>query len=111
MAQCSTPKDMYLALCNRRASTESVIHATAGAQSVSAAQRKAERISQSSSLPGGGMADWKEGQLFPEGWEDMNAFKKVRCILRSLYCPLPHAWEPRLTRGDLRLKCPVPLLC
>ena len=57
------------------------------------------------------MAGWKEGQLFPEGWEDMNAFKKVRCILRSLYCPLPHAWEPRLTRGDLRLKCPVPLLC
>ena len=34
-------------------------------------------MSQSSSLPSGGMADWKEGQLFPEGWEDMNAFKKV----------------------------------
>ena len=55
----------------------------AGAQSVSAAQRKAERLSQAQSVPSSGMAEWKEGQLFPEGWEDMNAFKKARKLLQS----------------------------
>ncbi|CAL5225688.1 g8553 [Coccomyxa viridis] len=48
-----------------------------GAQSISAAQRKAERQSQVQSVPSGGMAEWKEGQLFPKGWGDMNAFQKV----------------------------------
>ena len=63
------------------------MNVAAGAQSVSAAQRKAERLSQSSSLPSGGMAEWNEGQLFPEGWEDMNAFKKVVYFFHSLSCP------------------------
>ncbi len=37
------------------------------------------------SVPSGGMAEWKEGQLFPEGWGDMNAFQKVRKL--QLCCP------------------------
>ena len=34
-------------------------------------------MSQASNLPGSGMAEWKEGQLFPEGWEDMGLFQKA----------------------------------
>ena len=30
------------------------------------------------------MAEWKEGQLFPKGWGDMNAFQKVSKL--QLYC-------------------------
>ena len=52
----------------------------AGAQSVSAAQRKAERQSQVQNVPSGVMAEWKEGQLFPEGWGDMNAFQKASSL-------------------------------
>jgi len=25
----------------------------------------------------GGLAEWKEGQLFPEGWEDMDPLQKI----------------------------------
>ena len=25
----------------------------------------------------GGLAEWKEGELFPEGWDQMNPFQKV----------------------------------
>ena len=61
-------------------------HLYAGAQSVSAARRKAERLSQAQSVPSSGMAEWKEGQLFPEGWEDMNAFKKASRFPLKLSC-------------------------
>ena len=41
-------------------------------------------------LGGGGMAEWKEGALFPEGWDSMPLPKKV-------------LWQPPSCHGQVLL--------
>lgn len=42
------------------------------------AKKTNERVSEMSmSSNSGGMAEWKEGSLFPEGWDDMNPLQKI----------------------------------
>lgn len=66
-------------------------------------------MGQSSSLPSGGMAEWKEGQLFPEGWEDMNAFKKV--IMLMHFFPLLICPNIKSNPEKMILHCPVSVPC
>ncbi|KAK9814076.1 hypothetical protein WJX72_000357 [[Myrmecia] bisecta] len=41
------------------------------------AQMQSRREQKAKEQDSRGMAEWKEGQLFPEGWADMNVFQKV----------------------------------
>lgn len=45
---------------------------------------------QASAIPTTGMAEWKEGQPFPEGWEEMNLFKKACLCCLNTCCKHSH---------------------
>ena len=61
-------------------------------------------------LGSGGMAEWKEGALFPEGWDRMDLPKKVmQQIPQPAMAPVPSASESRHMwnrLGLLLLFCP-----
>ncbi|PRW57443.1 hypothetical protein C2E21_3932 [Chlorella sorokiniana] len=61
----------------RIAALEAAARARKGFKAEQAEAFRGSRPAKASSSGSGGMADWKEGQLFPEGWEEMDPLQKA----------------------------------
>ncbi|KAL4857326.1 hypothetical protein ACK3TF_002610 [Chlorella vulgaris] len=57
---------------------EAAAKARKGVKAEQAEAMRPSRPAKASSSSANGMAEWKEGQLFPEGWEEMDPFTKVQ---------------------------------
>ena len=57
----------------------------AGAKAVIAQSEQMRRREEARKLMlGGGMSEWKEGKLLPEGWDDMPFGQKVGLLFKPL---------------------------
>jgi hypothetical protein len=56
---------------------EAAAKARKGTKADQAETMRGARSARSSQSSGSGMAEWKEGQLFPEGWEEMDPLEKA----------------------------------